>query len=81
MTTVAELIELITDDVTAALTQPDHSMRMTELREAAAIGFALAYEEAGGDPDRYQLAEMDFLNTLNAAAAMTYPDDDDEHQP
>jgi hypothetical protein len=75
--TVAELDELIFDEVAAALTQVDHSMRMTELRDAAAVAFAVAYEDAGGAPESYDQAQALFLNTLNSAAAHTFPDGTD----
>jgi 2'-5' RNA ligase len=74
---VTELEGLIADAVQAALEQPDHSMRMTELRDAAATAFAVAYEDAGGPQETYESAEAAFLNTLNAAAAHTFPDGTD----
>ena len=73
----AELEALIADEVQAALEQTDHSMRMTELRDAAAVAFAVAYEEQGGDPEAYDSAQAAFLNTLNSAAAHTFPDGTD----
>jgi hypothetical protein len=78
---ITDLETLIADEVVAALTQTDHSMRMSELREAAAVAFSMAYDEAGGEPERYERAEAQFLNTLNSAAAHTFPDDDDLNQP
>jgi hypothetical protein len=75
--TADELYELVLDDITSALKQPDHSMRMTELRAAGDTIFRLAYEELPGDPKGVDQASIDFLNVLNRAMAETVPSGED----
>lgn len=74
MATRDDLYTLIFDEVTAAMALTDVAARTTQLRDAAAAAFAMAYEDAGGEPAAYEQAEMAFENTLNSAAAHTHPD-------
>jgi hypothetical protein len=74
MASITELTALIDDEITAALAEPDHSIRMTMLRDAGARAFARAYEDLNGDPEGYEQARSEFVNTLTSAAGMTFPD-------